>query len=177
MKRVVRLDKNAGSQSLCKLCNDEGIVECKLLPLAVRDGSDENVLKYIIDKGNLLLTFDRTFFIDAGPRLSDSNPGLLLIRPDDGSVRQINAKTAPKLLHDFKQAFARWDIVPWANAMIELTPAMIFIYDTRRTPITSPVNSIIERTRDGWQDDVVMALITIARSSGWPGLPWNDYVI
>jgi hypothetical protein len=147
--KSVQLDKNSGAKSFCKRCNEQGLVRCYLLPENVRDKDDADVARFAIQHENLTLTFDRTFCVSAAAELAGRNPGLLLLREDDDSIRQMNTKTAPTVLRHFKQAFPDWYQVPWKNSFVELTPTRIHVYRTLTHP---PVEvGCLERNQDGWQ--------------------------
>ncbi len=113
--RTVQLDKNAGSKKLRDACNEEGVVRCILLPREIRDQSDEAVLEFAIRNGYLTLTFDRPLCVDSAQVFAGRNPGILLLRTDDGSLQRISTKTAPKLLQGFKAQFRDWHAAPCAT--------------------------------------------------------------
>jgi hypothetical protein len=159
--RTVQLDKNAGGKKLRDECNRQGVVQCVLLPPEVRDLSDPEVVEHGIRNGYLTLTFDRGLFVNSADRLVGRNPGLLLLRADDGSCQQVSTKTAPKLLTTFKKEFPDWNLAPWQNSIVELTPTLVFVYHTRSAP---PVlMAILQRTDAGWQDKLKQLLEENAR--------------
>jgi hypothetical protein len=147
--RTVLLDKNAGSKKFRDACNREGVVRCILLPRSIRDSNDESVLEFAISNGYLTLTFDRPLFIQSAPVLSGRNPGLIVLRADDGAIHRISTKTAPKLLRDFKADFPDWYVVPWKNSIVELTPTLALVYQTRT--VTPVLVALLKREDDGWQ--------------------------
>jgi predicted nuclease of predicted toxin-antitoxin system len=58
----VLLDKNAGSRKLRDSCNEQGIVQCFLLPKAIRDtATDPDVAEFAVEHDDFILTFDRGF--------------------------------------------------------------------------------------------------------------------
>src|SRR5438552_17426258 len=110
--RTVQLDKNAGGKKLREYCNQDGAVECFLLPPAVRDAEDADVADFGVRHGNLTLTFGKGFMLNAAPRIVGINPGILPMRTDDNSFEQVSTKTAPKMLRAFKEQFPEWHEVP-----------------------------------------------------------------
>lgn len=160
-KREVQLDKNSGSKKLRDACNQEGAVDCYLLPLGVRDADDDAVLEYAISKGRLTLTFDRTILEDNPHVLAGRNPGMVLLRMDDDSSRRITRKTAMSLLRDFKQAFPEWNTVSWQHSFVELTPTLIFVYET--TTQSPRQVKMLRRDSPRWQDELRSILEENAR--------------
>ncbi len=159
--RTVQLDKNAGSKKFRDVCNREGVVRCMLLPRNVRDQSDDTVLEFAISNGYLTLTFDRPLCINSAHVLAGRNPGVLLLRMDDGAVQRISTQIAPKLLREFKKDFPDWHVVPWRNSIIELTPTLVFIHHTFSAP---PVTvAVLKRDEDGWQTELRRLLDANAR--------------
>ena len=126
----VQLDKNTGDKRLKTACLDEGIVECGLLPTHIRDSDDDVVLEFVIKNDFVTFTFDRRIHFEWGHILAGRNPGILILRQDDNDVRQMNTKTAPRHLQAFKQAFPDWNAVPYRHSVVEVTPTLVFLYQT-----------------------------------------------
>jgi hypothetical protein len=149
--RVVQLDKNAGGKDLRDACNRQGKVRCVLLPRRVRDtATDPEVVELGAKNRRLTLTFDKGFFASASHRLAGDHSGVLLLREDDGSLRQMSTRTAPAFLTNFKDDFGdEWHSIPWNNCVVELTPTLIYLYYTRTSPSTKVM---VKRDERGWQD-------------------------
>src|SRR5713226_2477475 len=137
--RAVQLDKNAGGKDLRDTCNRQGKVQCVFLPRAIRDtATDSEVVDHGAKKHRLTLTFDKGFFVSASDSLARDHSGVMLLREDDGSLRQMSTKTAPTVLADFKHKFGdEWASVPWNNCVVELTPTLICVHYMRATPAKS----------------------------------------
>jgi hypothetical protein len=165
--RTVQLDENAGGKKLRDYCNGEQRVQCFLLPPRLKGGSDCQVASFGAEHGNLTVTFDRTFACAAAPALVRCNPGLFLLRPDDGDVKQITAKSAPSILKQFKSEFPDWDTVPWRNSWIEVTPSLVYVYCTLSSPPARV--GFCKRSDLGWQDSVRIWLNTNAQATALSG--------
>jgi predicted nuclease of predicted toxin-antitoxin system len=166
--RTVQLDKNCGSRNLLDACNEQGLVQCHLVPQPLRDtGTDQEIAEYAIQHKNLILTFDRKFCCEAASVLAGRSPGLLLLRADRGSARQMNTKTAGNELSIFKIQFPQWHTVPWNNSFVELTPSLIFVFHTLEPEPVSVGLPYYPRQPDGWQQAVQELLEANAR--GAPG--------
>ena len=149
MKKVL-LDKNAGSNKLCNSCNSQGIVQCFLLPRLMRDtATDPEVAEFAIKQEDLIVTFDRGFCCEASTVLAGRNPGILLLRVDDGSVKRISRKLATTILSAFKQQFQDWSQVPWGNSFVELTPTLAIVYHTMN--VEPLFLDRLDRQQAGWQ--------------------------
>ncbi len=149
MIRIVQLDKNAGGKKLRNACNEQGAVQCELLPEDLRDKlSDEEVVEFGSKNGYLTLTFDTGFFISASSRLARRHSGVLILRQDyrEGQkpLPDVSTKTAPRILSDFKNAFPEWNSAPWDNAVIELTPTLLYLHRV-------PRSELIRRDEPNWQ--------------------------
>jgi len=151
MKRTVVLDKNAGSKKLRDACNEADVVRCILLPRDIHDQSDDVVLAFAMNNSYLMLTFDKPLFFQNAHQLAGSNPGLLLIKEDESSIRRINTKTGAVMLKTFKSEFADWNSVPWRNSYVEITPTLIHVYCTSSVP---PERTDLKRVEHGWQDQL-----------------------
>jgi predicted nuclease of predicted toxin-antitoxin system len=157
----VLLDKNAGSNKLCDSCNKQGIVECFLLPRAIRDtASDPEVADFAIKHDDFIVTFDRGFCCEAGAVRAGRNPGVLLLREDDNSVKRISRKTATAMLSHFKQEFQDWPKVACRNSLIELTPKAVVVYHTlKNEPLFL---DRLDRQQADWQSKLKQLLETNA---------------
>ena len=149
MKRTVTLDKNSGSKKLRDACNQEEHVRCILLPHDIRDADDRTVLEFGIQNNYLILTFDKPLYSQCSHLLTRGNPGLLLLREDDGTVRHMNTKMAAPFLKKFKEDFPEWHTVGWANSYVEVTPTVVYVYPTSSA---SPIPAQLNRSESGWQE-------------------------
>lgn len=166
--RTVQLDKNAGSKKFKNACNQEGLVRCILLPRGVREKSDAEVLDFGASNQYLTVSFDRGLFFDSGHVLVGRNPGGLLLRFDDDSIRQISTATAPKILKDFKAQFPEWHEAPWRNSILELTPSLVYVYKTTSFPLEFV--ELLSRGVIGWQT----RLKTLLEANAQAGLPVSE---
>jgi hypothetical protein len=145
----VQLDKNTGDKRLRDACLKDGVVTCDLLPKEVRDEEDDVVLQYVIDNQFVMFTFDRRIHFEWGHLLAGCNPGILILRKDDDSLQQINTRTAPKHLSNYKDAFPDWHTVPYRHSVVEVTPSLVIVYHTLGQ---MPVRTWwAERTQTNWQ--------------------------
>jgi predicted nuclease of predicted toxin-antitoxin system len=162
----VLLDKNAGSKKLRDSCNEQGIVRCFLLPRQIRDtATDPEVAEFAIEHDHFILTFDRGFCDEASRALAGRNPGVLLLREDDGSVKHISRKGAMAILSQFKQQFQEWPQVPCKNSVVQLTPTLVIVYHTlTEEPL---LVRWLYRNRPDWQKQLRQMLEAIA-SGGIP---------
>jgi len=165
----VLLDKNAGSKKLRDSCNQEGIVECFLLPVQIRDkATDSEVADFAIRHNDFILTFDRGFCCQASAVLAGRNPGLMLLRPDADSVQRISRKTASAMLKAFKEQFPEWAQVPSKNSFVELTPSLVIVHHTLNT---EPVFvGKVDRKGGDWQERLKGLLEANASGSPLPGM-------
>lgn len=158
----VQLDKNTGDKRLRDACLRQGIVGCELLPREIRDADDDIVLDYVFEKQCVLFTFDRRIHFQWGSVLAGRNPGILILRKDDDSLEQINTKTAPRHLQQFKTDFPAWHSVSFRNSVLEVTPKYVFLYQTRtETPVRT---WWCERLAAPWQDELFQKLAINAAS-------------
>jgi len=107
----VQLDKNTGDKRLRDVCLGEGVIGCELLPKNIRDAEDPEVLEYVIEHGFVTFTFDRRIHIEWSEVLEGRNPGIVILRRDDDALQQINTRTAPRHLREFKAQFPDWHAV------------------------------------------------------------------
>jgi predicted nuclease of predicted toxin-antitoxin system len=170
----VLLDKNAGSKKLCSLCNQQGIVQCFLLPRQIRDkATDLEVAEFAIDHDDFIVTFDRGFCCEAGAVLAGRNPGVLLLREDDDSVKRMSRKAATTMLSEFKQQFKEWFQVPCKNSLVELTPTLVIVYHTlKEEPL---LLGRLDRNQIDWQSKLKRLLEANASAILHPNLdpPWR----
>src|SRR5437899_1267257 len=118
--------------------------------LASSEKSDEEVLDFGATNSYLTLSFDKTLFFGSGHVIVGRNPGGLILREDDDSIRQMSTRTAPKLLGAFKEQFPDWHTLPWNNSIVELTPTLIFIYQTMTAP--PELVELLKRDEAGWPE-------------------------
>ena len=163
----VLLDKNAGSRKLRDSCNEQGIVKCFLLPTAIRDtATDPEVAEFAVEHDDFILTFDRGFCDEASRALAGRNPGVLLLREDDGSVKRITIKAAMAILSQFKEQFQEWPKVPCKNSVVELTATLVTVYHTlREEPM---LFGLLYRNQPDWQKQLRQMLEAIASGQTVP---------
>jgi hypothetical protein len=152
----VQLDHNAGDKRLKAACLAEQIIDCDLLPRQLRDRDDATVLEYIIQHEFVMFTFDRNIHHEWGTILAGRSPGIVVMRQDDEVLQQINTRTAPRYLSEFKRVFPDWHTVPCRNSVLELTPTRILLYHTLST--TPKLTYAAEWRQGGWQSDLVAHL-------------------
>lgn len=160
----IQFDKNTGDKRLRAACLEEGIVDCELLPRRLRDETDDVVLEYVIQNGFVIFTFDREIHNEWGAVLAGRNPGVIILRQDEDVLQQINTKTAPRHLREFKESFPAWHTVPCRNSVLELTPTRIFVYHT--LAITPELAYWTNWRETGWEPRLLATLE--ANASGKP---------
>ena len=156
----IQLDKNTGDKRLRDACQLEGIVGCELLPRSVRDETDDVVLEYIIREQFVTFTFDRSIHQMWGHILAGRNPGLIILRADDDSIRQINTKTAAPELRRFKREFPQWNQVSYQHSVVEITPTLVFVYQTWNA--TPQQTWWSKRSQAGWPAELANQLLVNA---------------
>jgi predicted nuclease of predicted toxin-antitoxin system len=131
--RLVLLDKNAGAKKLSRSCTAEGVVDCQLLPLDVRDADDPDVHEHARSRNALLLTNDRRLWYDSYHAVAGKTSGILLVYLDEdtGKVRQITRKTTQNLLQRFKSEFPEWHEVTWEGHILELSDTNVRLIRAR----------------------------------------------
>ena len=187
MKNNVLLDKNAGSRKLRDSCNEQGIVQCFLLPKAIRDtATDPDVAEFAVEHDDFILTFDRGFCDEASRVLAGRNPGVLLLREDDGSVKRITIKTAMAILSQFKEQFQEWPQVPCKNSVggtygnprdrlshVERRTHVVRLAVSKSTRLAEAVEANAGGYRFGAYRARTVTVVALA-----PGLsPFNKYIL
>jgi predicted nuclease of predicted toxin-antitoxin system len=168
-KRSVQLDKSAGGRKLRDLCNAEGSVACYLLPESIRDtATDAEVVLFAKKRGNLTVTFDVGFAVSAKDALSPGHPGILILREDDSSLRQLTTKTAPQLLGKLKNELPDWHSLPWNDAIVEITPTLVYVYELSARAIG--LRALLKQTQPGWQGQL-RELLHSADAESLPNAP------
>jgi hypothetical protein len=122
------LDKNLCAHKLADLCSATGLSDVDLLPKAIRELKDPDLLQWLLQPGRLLLTNDRKIAFENAHWMPTRHGGIVIIEDDAYANRRITWKITRDLLDAFKLDFPAWSVAQWRNSVVVVHPFRIAAY-------------------------------------------------
>jgi hypothetical protein len=160
----IQLDKNSNAKKLARDCNEQGLVRCHRLPVALSDEDDDVILRHAKSSGRILLTYDRSIITDFWHVVIDGCPGVVILAQDDDGkfVKFMTYRAATRILAEFKRDFPQWHSACWDNSIVEIKPSCIEVNHVGETGVQKTGPGVLARGDATWQETLQVLLQTNA---------------